>query len=112
MAQTWPLTLAPSSEQTWPLTLDDGSAKGYGNNTSSGYDAGVADSGDVIWYTITGTVLAEGATRPFYAPLDLSQVFAPLDRSDTLAPLDLSQVFAPLDNDSVLAPLDMETEVT
>lgn len=111
-AQTWPLLLAPSSAQTWPLLLDDGSAKGYGTTVSSAYDSGVSVAGDVVLYDITVDVLAEGATRPFYAPVDLSQVTAPLDLEYVLAPLDLSQVTAPLDVTNTLAPLDMETEVS
>ena len=60
--------------------------------------------------SIAVTVLAEGATRPFYAPLDLTQVSAALDLAYATAPLDLSQSTAPLDVANVLAPLDMETE--
>lgn len=128
MSQTWNVTLllaqpavgygnnisagygSASAAQAWPITLLDGSARGYGNNTSSGY--GDAESvGAATWYTLDVTVLLEGATRPFYATLDLSQVLAPLDLTGVTAPLDVSQVTAPLDVVVVYAPLDMETEV-
>lgn len=131
MAQTWDITLllvqyaqgygdnvssgygSASAAASWPITLLDGTAGGYGNNTSSGFDDGeVAGVGDATWYTLAVTVLAEGATRPFYAPLDLTQMTAPLDVAYVLALLDDSHVLAPLDVAYVLAPLDMETETS
>lgn len=129
MAQTWDVTLLPvqpaagygntisegygsaSGGTVWPVTLLDGTATGYGNTTSSGFDDGaVRGAGAVVWYSLDVTVLAEGATRPFHAPLDLAYVTAPLDVANVLAPLDIAAVFAPLDVANVLAPLDMETE--
>lgn len=130
MAQTWDVTLLPvqpaagygntisegygsaSGGTVWPVTLLDGTATGYGNTTSSGFDDGaVRGAGAVVWYSLDVTVLVEGATRPFLAPLDLGAVFAPLDIGYVLAPLDITAVLAPLDVTHVLAPLDMETEV-
>lgn len=127
MPQTWPVTLllqqpatgygnnlsegygAGSAAQAWPITLFDGTAQGYGNTPSSGY--GDAEGvGEAVWYDLDVTVLVEGATRPFYAPLDIGAVLAPLDVAHVLAPLDVSPVYAPLDVGHVLAPLDMETE--
>lgn len=127
MAQTWDLTLyvVPAAEgygnnigsgygggatgQFWDLTLSDGAAQGYGNNIGSGYGEAEA-AGEVVWYDLDVTVLEEGATRPFLAPLDLVNVLAPLDIGYVLAPLDVGVVYAPLDVVHVLAPLDMETE--
>jgi hypothetical protein len=89
----------------------DAAAVGYGDSPSTGY--GDADgAGEVVWYSHDVTVLAEGTTRPFYAPLDIGPVVAPLDVAAVTAPLDLASVRAPLDVASVIAPLDMETEVT
>lgn len=128
MAQTWDVTLftyvpaagygntvsegygSASAAQSWDVLLLDGSATGYGETVSSGY--GAAESvGAAVWYDIDVTVLVEGATRPFYAPLDIGPVYAPLDIGLVYAPLDIDPVYAPLDIGNVLAPLDMETEV-
>ena len=128
MAQTWDITLllyqpaegygetvssgygSATAGQSWPVSMLDGSAVGYGNTISAGY--GEADgAGEVVWYDIDVTVLVEGATRPFLAPLDVGAAFAPLDVAHVLAPLDVVAVYAPLDVNPVFAPLDMETEV-
>lgn len=128
MAQTWDVTLftyvpaagygntvsegygSASAAQSWDVLLLDGSAAGYGETVSSGY--GAAESvGAAVWYDLTVAVLAEGATRPFDAPLDVAAVFAPLDEGAVYAPLDEGVVYAPLDVAAVFAPLDMETEV-
>lgn len=130
MAQTWDVTLftyvpaagygntvsegygSASAAQSWDVLLLDGSATGYGETVSSGYDDGAIEgAGEVVWYDIDVTVLVEGATRPFTAPLDAGPVLAPLDVAHVLAPLDIAPVTAPLDISPVLAPLDMETEV-
>ncbi len=128
MAQTWDVTLfvTPTAQgygntisegygsvggQWWDVTLFDGAASGYGNTISGAFDDGVEGVGETVWYGLEVTVLAEGATRPFHAPLDLAGVFAPLDVVHVLAPLDAGPVFAPLDVNPVFAPLDMETEV-
>lgn len=129
MPQTWDVTLLStlaagygntvsagyddgnvSGGQAWPVTLLDGSVTGYGNTVSGHFDTGVSAAGEVAWYTIDVTVLQEGATRPFHAPLDTAYVLAPLDVANVLAPLDVAAVYAPLDVTHVLAPLDMETE--
>lgn len=128
MAQTWDVTLftyvpaagygntvsegygSASAAQSWDVLLLDGSAAGYGETVSSGY--GAAESvGAAVWYDLTVAVLAEGATRPFDAPLDVGAAFAPLDVAHVLAPLDVGAVYAPLEVNPVFAPLDMETEV-
>ena len=130
MAQTWDVTLftyvpaagygntvsegygSATAAQSWDVLLLDGAAAGYGNTISTGYDDGsVEGAGEVVWYDLAVTVLAEGATRPFDAPLDVAAVFAPLDEGVVYAPLDEGVVYAPLDIAAVFAPLDMETEV-
>lgn len=130
MPQTWDVTLLltqpavgygntvssgygdATAAQGWPVTLLDGTATGYGSTVSSGFDdAAVQGAGEVVWYDLSVTVLVEGATRPFLAPLDIGSVLAPLEVAPVLAPLDVAAVFAPLDVTHVLAPLDMETEV-
>lgn len=129
MAQTWDVTLFVTATaegygntissgygsvggQWWDVTLFDGAASGYGNTISSSFDDGdVRGVGETTWYGLDVSVLAEGATRPFEAPLDVAAVFAPLDVSHVLAPLGAGPVFAPLDVNPVFAPLDMETEV-
>lgn len=128
MPQTWDVTLlllqpaagygntvsegygSGTAAQGWPVTLLDGTAAGYGNTVSEGYGSAAA-AGEVTWYDLDVTVLVEGATRPFDAPLDVDPVFAPLAVGLVLAPLDVDPVYAPLDVNPVLAPLDMETEV-
>ena len=129
MPQTWDVTLLSNTAagygntvssgygdataaQGWPVTLLDGAAAGYGNTVSAGYDDGAIEgAGEVTWYSIAVTVLVEGATRPFLAPLDVGAAFAPLDVAHVLAPLDVGAVYAPLAVNPVFAPLDMETEV-
>lgn len=130
MAQSWDITLllyepatgfgnttssgygTATAAQGWPVTLHDGTAVGYGNTGSVGFDDGGLDgAGEVTWYDVVVTVLAEGATRPFLAPLDVGPVTAPLSVGHVLAPLGVGVVYAPLDIHPVLAPLDMETDV-
>lgn len=129
MPQTWDVTLKlyepaagygntvssgygdATAAQGWPVTLLDGTAAGYGETVSSGYDDGAVEgAGEVVWYDVDVTVLLEGGTRPFTAPIDAGPVLAPLDVAHVLAPLDVAAVFAPIDVAAVLAPLDMETE--
>lgn len=128
-AQTWDVTLLlytaaagygntvssgygdATAAQEWPVTLLDGAAAGYGNTLSAGYDDGAVDgAGEVVWYDIAVSVLVDGATRPFLAPVTVGNVLAPLTVGNVLAPLALTQSTAPLDVTGYLAPLDMETE--